>query len=111
MMTWDQNLLFALATWPACGTIAWTAICRLNAMGRDVLFRVVLEYAIYIAIAAGIFLAPTVGEWPGWVMVCVAYGVAIIMLCQWRAWAGDKPPVSATGRMPLYPHPPEDIAR
>lgn len=109
-MTWDQKeLLFAFATWPACGAIFWTAVCRLNAMGRDVLFRVVLEYAVYIGIAFGIFLAPTVGEWPGWVMLGVAYGVATIMLCQWKAWHGDRPPAEATDNMPLYRYPPEDI--
>lgn len=100
MMHWEgsqQQLLYALATWPACGAVFWTALCRLNSMGRNVMWRVAAEYATYAAIAVGVFFAPTVDEWPGPIMLGVIYGVAVIILCQWKAWEGDKPPPEATG--------------
>lgn len=102
-MSWDlERLLMAALAWPACIGIVWIALCRLNAMGgHNVLFRVGLEYATYIAIGFAVPLGPLVGEWPGFVTLGVVYGLLLILVCQWRAWAGDRPPVSATGPMPL----------
>lgn len=100
-MTWDQSQLLALMTWPACVGIVWISLCRLNSMGTDVLLRVGLEYATYIAIGFAVPLAPLAGEWPGYVLVGVVYGILVILVCQWRAWAGDRPPDEATDNAPL----------
>lgn len=108
-MTWDHTMLMALATWPACGLIFWASLCRLNCMRPDVLLRVVLEHALYLAIATAVFLGPTVGEWPGPIMLGVIWAVAIIMLCEWHAWKDangkdDEQPPEASGYMHLFPH-------
>ena len=101
MSWWDNARLLAFATWPASALILWVTLCRLNAMGKAVLFRVTLEYSIYAAIAVAVPLAPLIDEWPGLVMVLVQYAIGIILLCQWKAWEHDRPPVEATGPMPL----------
>jgi hypothetical protein len=95
-MTWDLSLLLALMTWPACCGIVWVSLCRLNTMGLHVQFVIGIEYATYIAIGFAVPLSPLMGEWPGFVTIGIVYGLLLILVCQWRAWAGDKPPPSAT---------------
>lgn len=103
-MTWDHERLLAFATWPASLLILWVALCRLNAMGKNVLFRVTFEYSVYVAVAFAVPLAPLIDEWPGLVMVLVQYAIGIILLCQWKAWEHDQPPADATGPAPLGEH-------
>ena len=100
-MNWDLARLMALLTWPACIGIVWISLCRLNSMGRNVLFRVGVEYATYIAIGFAVPLSPLVGESPGAVMLGMVYGILLILVCQWKAWDGDTPPDEATGNAPL----------
>jgi hypothetical protein len=84
--------------------IAFISICRLNAMkGRGVLWRVKLEYALYMAIAFGVVLAPFAGEWPGLVMFMAMCALAAALLCSARAWSGDRVPQEATDFGQLQP--------
>ncbi|KPU94693.1 hypothetical protein APR50_10445 [Variovorax paradoxus] len=95
-MTWDIDRLYALAIWPASAAIFAIAGCRLNAMPKNTRWPVVVEYAIWAAIAVGMVLLPLAGEWPGPGMVLLAYSLVVVLLCSARAWAGDVAPDEAT---------------
>ncbi|QRF55300.1 hypothetical protein [Variovorax paradoxus] len=95
-MTWDIARLYALAIWPASAAIFAIAGCRLNAMPKNTRWPVVVEYAIWAAIAVGMVLLPLAGEWPGPGMVLLAYSLVVVLLCSARAWAGDVAPDEAT---------------
>lgn len=100
-MTLDTARLLALLTWPPCVAVLFIASCRLNAMPKNTRWPVVLEYAVWSAIAVTIPLLPLTGDWPGVGDVCVAWGLLVIMLCNKRAWAGDVAPDIATDVAPL----------
>jgi hypothetical protein len=100
-----QRLLFAFLTLAGSCAVAFIAICRLNAMGNHVLWRVRLEYATYLAMAFALAAGPWIGEWPRYTRVACAWGLVVILLCQSRAWAGDVPPDEATDFNPLHEPP------
>lgn len=100
-MTWDLARLYAAMALPAYVAIFVIAGCRLNAMPKNTRWPVVVEYAIWMAIAWGMFLLPLIGEWPGPGMVLVAYGLVVVLLCSARAWAGDEAPDEATDHAAL----------
>jgi hypothetical protein len=100
-VTIDIERFYAVLTWPACAGIFFIAVCRLNAMPRNTLFRVVVEYSVWAAIGCGVPLLPLVGEWPGLGMVLLVYALVLVLLCSARAWAGDRAPEEATDSMPL----------
>jgi hypothetical protein len=100
----DSTDTLAFLTWFPCGAILFISICRMNAMqGKGVLWRVKLEYALYVAISCGVVLAPLVGEWPGMVMFLAMCALALALLCSARAWSGDKVPQEATDFGQLQP--------
>lgn len=107
-MTWDIERLYAVATWPASAALLFITCCRLNAMPSNTRLLVVVEYAIWSAIAVGIPLLPLIGEWPGPGTVALAYALVVVLLCSARAWAGDVAPDEATDNAPLInlPEPP-----
>ena len=100
-MTWDMQRALAVAVWPACAGIFVIAACRLNAMPENTRWSVVVEYAVWMAIAWGMALLPLVGEWPGPGLVLLAYALVLVLLCSARAWAGDVAPDEATDHAPL----------
>ncbi|AMM22981.1 hypothetical protein [Variovorax sp. PAMC 28711] len=103
MSQWNETMLLAVMTWPGCAGIFFIACCRLNAMPKHTLFRVVFEYAVWAAIGFGIPMLPFIGEWPGLGTVAVVYAMVVILLCSARAWAGDVAPDEATDVMPIEP--------
>ena len=100
-MSWDLVKLFALLAAPAALGIIFVAACRLNAMPKETLFVVGVEYALWEAVGWAFLLAPFAGEWPGPVATCVAWALFVILLCSRRAWAGDVAPDVATDHAPL----------
>lgn len=100
-MTWDLTRFYAVLTWPACASIFFIAVCRLNAMPKNTLFRVVVEYSIWAAVGFCVPLLPLVDEWPGLGMVLLLYGLVLVLLCSAGAWAGDQAPEEATDSAPL----------
>lgn len=100
-MTWDLSRFYAVLTWPACASIFFIAVCRLNAMPKNTLFRVVVEYSVWAAVGFCVPLLPLIDEWPGLGMVLLLYGLVLVLLCSARAWAGDVAPEEATDSMPL----------
>lgn len=111
-MTWQFAHLYAFLSWPPLFAVLFIASCRLNAMPRETLFAVVLEYALWAGIAVSLLLAPLVGDWPGPVVMLVSWALAGVLLCSRRAWAGDVAPDLATDQAPLatlpeLPHDPE----
>lgn len=102
-MNWDTARLCAVLTWPASAALLFITCCRLNAMPRNTRFPVVIEYAIWAAIAVVIPLLPMVGEWPGPGFVGVVYALVAVLLCSARAWAGDVAPDEATDTAALEP--------
>jgi hypothetical protein len=109
-MNWDLARLFAVLTWPASAALLFITCCRLNAMPKNTRLPVVIEYAIWAAIAVGIPLLPLIGEWPGPGTVALAYALVAVLLCSSRAWAGDVAPDEATNNAPLInlPEPPHE---
>lgn len=93
--------LFALGNLVLCVTIAFIALCRLNAMRKSVLWRVRVEYAGYLAGAVASGLQPMWGEWPQWGSIIISSSLLLGLMCSSRAWAGDVPPDVATGPAPL----------
>ncbi len=104
-MTWNITMLYAAMTWPACAAIFFIAVCRLNAMPKHTLFRVVFEYSVWTGIGFCVPLLPFIGEWPGIGMVLMLYALLGVLLCSARAWAGDIAPDEATDHGPLAEHP------
>lgn len=102
-------LLFALAHLLGCAATMFIALCRLNAMepppGRRVRLRVRLEYTIALGVCFVSAVAPLYGEWPGYHSLLFSWGCFATMLCSSPAWAGDRPPESATQPGDLRPHP------
>lgn len=100
-MTWQLAHLYAFLSWPPLLAVLFIASCRLNAMPEGTFFSVGLEYALWQAVGWGLILAPLVGDWPGPVVLGVAWALAAILLCSRRAWAGDVAPDVATDVAPL----------
>lgn len=100
-MTEAARYLMALLTLVGSCVVIFIAICRLNSMNKHVLWRVKLEYATYIAMAVALAAGPWIGEWPRYTRVGCAWGLVVILLCQSRAWKGDRAPASATDNAPL----------
>lgn len=96
-----EAYLFALANLCLCALISVVAICRLNSMGDDVLFRVQCEYNAYLTASIVSGLQPLWQEWPQWGSISMAVAILIGMFASASAWKGDKPPDSATHWPPL----------
>lgn len=111
-MSWQLAHLYAFLSWPPLLAVLFIASCRLNAMPRETLFPVVLEYALWAGIAVALLLAPLVGDWPGPVVMLVSWALAAVLFCSRRAWAGDVAPDVATdvaplSKLPEVPHDPQ----
>lgn len=91
-----SQALFALANLFLCAGVVFVAACRLNAMSKDTLTRVVLEYVAYVAAGFTSGLQPWWGEWPQWGSLATSGALFFGLLMSWKAWAGDKPPDIAT---------------
>ena len=100
-MNCHLSQFYAVLTWPACLSIIFIAVCRLNAMPKNTKFRVVFEYSVWAAVGFCVPLLPLIDEWPGLGMVLLLYGLVLVLLCSAGAWAGDEAPEEATDSMPL----------
>jgi hypothetical protein len=99
-MTAVYAYLFALANMSFCLGIFFVCLCRLHVMNRLVLFRVRVEYAIYIGAAVASALSPMWGEWPEWGQTSMAAGFLLGLLLGGIGWR-DGPPESTTQPAPL----------
>lgn len=99
----DSTYTLAFLTWVPCGVIIFISICRLNSMQKGVLWRIKLEYSLYIGIGFGVILAPIIDEWPGMVIFLSMCALAVAMLCSSRAWRGDVAPDEATDYRDIQP--------
>lgn len=93
--------LFAMANLVLCAGIGFIALCRLNAMRKGVLWRVRIEYAVYLGAAVACGFQPMYGNWPQWGDLCMPVALLGGLLASGRAWAGDVPPDVATDHAPL----------
>lgn len=101
--------LFAMANLVLCAGIGFIALCRLNAMRKGVLWRVRIEYAVYLGAAVACGFQPMYGNWPQWGDLCMPVALLGGLLASGRAWAGDVPPDVATDHAPLSEFPPETL--
>lgn len=97
----NELYLFAFVNLALCMGVVFISICRLNAMGPEVLMRVRTEYVGYIVGALVAGLQPWWGEWPRWGSVGIAGALLGGLLWSARAWQGDVPPAVATDHAPL----------
>lgn len=90
------------------------SICRLNAMGGEVLMRVKSEYTAYIVGALVCGLQPWWGEWPGWGSICISAALLIGLLCSSHAWRHGKqdmaPDMANSDKAPLSEDKPKDAS-
>lgn len=100
MSTALYSYLFSVANFVICFSIVFVCLCRLHVMNRRVLFRVRLEYAVYIGVAVASALSPMWGEWPEWGQTCLSAGFLIGLMIGGVGWK-DGPPESVTGPAPL----------
>lgn len=97
----SQLYLYAFVNFGLCLGVGFIALCRLNAMRKEVLFLVKVEYAGYLGGAIAAAFQPFWGEWPQLGSLAITVALLVGLLCSSRAWAGDKPPDIATGPAPL----------
>jgi len=100
--------LSAMANLVLCAGIGFIALCRLNAMRKGVLWRVRIEYAVYLGAAVACGFQPMYGNWPQWGDLCMPVALLGGLLASGRAWAGDVPPDVATDHAPLSEFPPTE---
>lgn len=93
--------LFAMANLLMCAAIGFISLCRLNAMRKEVLWRVRIEYAGYLGAAFAFGFQPLTGNWPSWGELSMPAALLAGLLASGKAWAGDVPPAVATDHAPL----------
>lgn len=69
-----------------CFTMMGICICRLNAMGKDVLFRVQLEYVFYMGAGFISMARPWWGENVGWASLMLECAILASFLSSSHAW-------------------------
>lgn len=105
----NQPLVLCLNAF-LCISIMGISLCRLNAMDKDVLFRVKLEYVFFMATGFVSMGRPWWGENVGWASLMLETATLISFLCSSHAWRPvrtshgviDTPPESSkTDHAPL----------
>lgn len=93
--------LFALVNMVLSIAVLFISLCRINAMGKNVMFRVQLEYTCWVGAAVTSGLQPWWGEWPEWGAIASMGAILVYLISSAHAWRNDRPPESATGPIPL----------
>ena len=96
----QEQLLFAGANLCICAIIVFVCMCRLHVMNKQVLFRVRVEYAIYIGGALACAFQPMWDEFPEWGTISLAFAFLVGLLLGGIGWR-DGPPPSTTQPAPL----------
>lgn len=107
MIFTPYEALMAVLNFGLCMGIVFVSICRLNAMGPDVLWRVRSEYAGLIGGAMAAAVQPWWNEMPEWGALALAAGMLNALYAQRKAWRHDTPPIEATDHAPLSEPPSE----